>query len=365
MRGLALVMLIGCASPDPRRADSILITADTAHVASLGSVPYELQLATDGLLLPEQLNFAGASWIASTEACPTEAGVGVNVFPAVRAAAKGQGGDPPSPTDTSTKIEIELNGPAIARVRSHWAVDYACEGHNNTASGDLVLTLFPSGRIIRRDEHVFATQTTLTMPNMPCGCAQASDYYFTSSWTFPEAAVARDDHDLPASNSLLQACAIVSGVGGVALAWPDSHTRFHPTTSNAFVYDWDAGATTLGTGEHAVTTRMQLGTATSCPMLLAKLEMPAISVAGEITTVGDDGIYAVDHPESGTFAITASTTIPPGWAIALHLGGADHIKITGEGADGYVVEDDHGIGRTLIYFPKELAAGSSLSVEVD
>lgn len=369
MRGSVLLCaaVAACASPEPRAGDPVIaVVAD--HVISTGAVAYDLGFATTGLPMPEHLMFGGADWIANGETCPLESGVGINLYPAFRALASTYGGDPPSSTG-ATELVVEMSGPAVARVRARWAVDYMCSGHANTASGDTLFTLFPSGRIIRHDEHVIGSDVGLTGASGACGCTGGSSYFLTSSWGFPDTVTNTSETGdaLPdPAPGLTRACAIAND-HGIAVAWPDDHTRIHPNDSNAWVYDWTNNATAITPGEHELVTRMQLGATGDCAALLAGLATPQLQIAGQPTSVGADGIYEVSGTHAGSFTIETAAMVPAGWAVAVDLGDATHVQVHGsvETAGWYLVQRDPIAMKTLIYFRDALPAGSTIAVEAE
>jgi len=370
MRGCVLVcsVVASCASPEPRAGEPV-ISVVASHVISSGPIAYDLGFATIGLPMPEHLMFGGTDWIANGEACALESGVGVNLYPAIRAIASSDGGDLPSATGVSGLV-VEMAGPAVARVRARWAVDYTCEGHTNTASGDALFTLFPTGRIIRHDQHVIGSNVGLNGGSGACGCTGGGSYFLTSSWAFPDSVTNTSEQGaaLPEpAPGVVRACAI-DHEHGIALAWPDDHTRIHPNGANAWVYDWTNNATTITVGEHELVTRMQLGSIGDCATLLAGLAAPELQIAGHPTSLSADGIYEVAGTPAGTFTIETAGAVPAGWAVEVDLGGATHVKLHGgadESAGWYVLQRDPIAMRTLIYFRDALAAGSTITVEAE
>jgi len=185
-RWLVVAVAAGCASVPPSPQDRQLLDVDstTGRVLTTANAPiqFSIQFADRGARMPQSIVLDGVNRVASGS-CPTEAGIGIGLFPAANVSAPGLGGD-----DATSSLDVEWSGPTLARISIGWALQYECVTVQQQAHGTSTFTIFPNGRIVRHDVATPST-TTLTVDGHPCGCGAETNFFFTSYWSFSSALV--------------------------------------------------------------------------------------------------------------------------------------------------------------------------------
>jgi hypothetical protein len=370
MKRLGLLTLVqGCAQPaDPPDVVTLVEAApagDRMVVTAAGV--YALTFGRDGTVrLPETLEIQGAhphGNVLGIDYCPLESLMGVATFPGAAAI----GGETLAAGGTSTSF-LELGGPVIARVRVDYSVPYLCQNAQHL-SGSSVFTMFPDGRIQRQDT-VTSSDTDLT-PATDCGCnhvmtgASGTGYFFTSFYAFDTTATID-----PARGLMPDACATWNDLT-IGMRWLDSsNTRVSPNGKPSFVLDMLTSSEDnfpVVTMTHRSAMMIASGApAPACSDVLARLDLPGISVAGSSKNVDGDGIYRDGEKHTGPVEIRASVAVPP-FAVSLTIG--DHAGVASTVAhDGrwYATQPDAdqgtNEGMTLFWFDHGLAAGEVVTV---
>lgn len=341
---------------------SLVVTTDGdgTHVKS---DVFEIDFPATGVLLPTHLlDATGQELLGSNPACAAESLVGVSVTPALTVA----GGS----SATSSKLTVVEAGPGVVKIRVTYAATYPCPSATSL-SGSTDFTIVPSGRIVREDS-VQPTAEVLS-PSASCGCATSQqNFAFSTFYTFAGAGASQVQTDgTPIADDVFQSCSMYSN-HGIAVSFAqltDTHTRYHAGATAAHVLDWYANATTLPTDQKPMTSAIQIGAGATCQQLQAFLADAPISIGDtQLDSTDHDGIYR-DNLAVHTSAFDikpqpGKPNIPPGFAISVDLGGADHATITrSDGLEGTIgVPQREDGSRYLIFFPGGLAAGETITI---
>ncbi|HEX7701237.1 MAG TPA: hypothetical protein VF403_10955, partial [Kofleriaceae bacterium] len=327
-----LLLVAACADvPTPPQFDGpgLVVSTDSigTHVDSYNSNIFSFIFSATGAKLPIYLTANGEDYLGTSTACAADSGVGFTIAPALTVA----GG---SPASTSMLTVIDP-GPGVVKVRVAFNSAYSCP----TATaiiGTSDFTIFPSGRIVREDS-VTPTTQELT-PSATCGCASAQqNFTFSSAWTFDGAGATQVQEDNSAvAPDVFLACTMYGathpGLGVSFANITGSHTRFHTGATATHAIDFDADATSLATDTKPMTSALQIGAATeTCHQLLVPLVDVPLQIGAQTYAYTDhDGVYRDVNGGAHTaaFDIVATTKpVPPGFAVSVDLGGADHATI--------------------------------------
>lgn len=364
-----LLLVAACADvPTPPQFDGpgLVVSTDSigTHVDSYNSNIFSFIFSATGAKLPIYLTANGEDYLGTSTACAADSGVGFTIAPALTVA----GG---SPASTSMLTVIDP-GPGVVKVRVAFNSAYSCP----TATaiiGTSDFTIFPSGRIVREDS-VTPTTQELT-PSATCGCASAQqNFTFSSAWTFDGAGATQVQEDNSAvAPDVFLACTMYGathpGLGVSFANITGSHTRFHTGATATHAIDFDADATSLATDTKPMTSALQIGAATeTCHQLLVPLVDVPLQIGAQTYAYTDhDGVYRDVNGGAHTaaFDIVATTKpVPPGFAVSVDLGGADHATIVRTPDLGVAagVPQHEADTHYLIFFPDGLAVGETITV---
>jgi hypothetical protein len=364
-----LLLVTACADvPTPAQFDGpgLAVSTDAigTHVDSYNSNNFSFVFSATGAKLPIQLTANGEDYLGTSSACATDSGVGFTLAPAITVA----GG---SPASTSTLTVVDP-GPGVVKVRVAFDTAYSCPVAT-TISGTSDFTIFPSGRIVREDS-VTPTTQELT-PSATCGCATAQqNFTFSSAWTFDGAGATQVQEDnSPVAADVFLACTMYGTTHpGLAVSFANisgAHPRFHTGATATHAVDFDADATSLATDTKPMTSAIQIGAAMeTCHQLLVPLIDVPLQIGAETYPYTDhDGVYRDINGGAHTeaFDIVATTKpVPPGFAVSVDLGGADHATISRSPDLGVAVGVPQHEADThyLIFFPDGLAVGETIRV---
>jgi hypothetical protein len=377
MKGVVvLAVLVGCASVADRSDfddPPIRVTTDTAvHV--IGPT-FQLDFAATGIQLPEHLlvNHGLVDLLGTDDVCQGENRVGIVVSPPAQASA-GTHGD-----GLHSEITTLLAGPAVAKIRVTFAVDYACPGAE-TLSGTTELTVFPNGRIVREDLAVRPSTNQLGLVGT-CGCQQDldpmnfHDLFFTTFWAFdPTGATQVQADGNPVTEDVYAACTMYAqrAVGVAFSQQAGTNTRFHSGLAASHSLDWPTAAhKMLDPDARAMTSAILISdtpptAASDCGKVLAGLADVPLQIGDtRLGSTDHDGIYRdpLSHPT--TFQIKPmGVAVPPGFAISVDLAGASHATLARSPATTRVgIAQREDASRFLIVFFDGLAVGESITVE--
>lgn len=360
-RWVVLAVGAGCASvpPDPGEQRLLEVDAATGRVSTTSRAPmqYTVEFGDHGVRMPQGIFIDGVNRVANGS-CPTEAGVGVSVYPAFVAAAPANGGD-----DATGGLTVEWAGPVIARVVVTWNVAYTCVGAQQ-ARGTSTFTMFPNGRIVRHD---VATPSSTMLPSSmtDCGCSSDTAFFFTSFWTFNGANQSVTSQGTAWMDGETSGCAVYPN-HTIGIAWPDTDTRLtNPGGVSAFVHDWANSAPTLPATERELVSAIMLSeqtTAANCDDVLADLADFPIMVAGSMVVTDDSGIYVDTRHHAGRVEISAPRRIPRGFAISLDVGGFAEVSRTPQLPGSWYATQRDG-GRTVLWFRDGLGVGETIAID--
>jgi hypothetical protein len=374
---IGLTALMGCASvsePPDFSTPGIFIEQNGDDVRVIAP-DYEFDFAATGVHLPEHLKVnQGLTELLGTDAPCYENRAGFSVSPALSVAAGMSG------FAVRSEITPLLAGPAVAKVEVTFAVDYGCPGLE-TVSGKTDFTLFPGGRIVRED--VMVTPSTHRLGKSGnCGCQQEFDpmnfhnLFFTSFWAFDPGNASQVQADgSPVTEDVYAACTMYPD-RAVGVAWamvPGTATRFQPHIAASHILDWVSDQMALDPAPQSITSAIQVSNAqpagpADCGKVLARLaDVPLQIGKTRLDATDHDGIYRDLTPHPDAFTITApDAAVPPGFAISVDLGGADHAVVSrSPAADPIAIaqREIEGSSRFLFVFLDGLAPGDTLMIE--
>jgi hypothetical protein len=372
-----LVALVGCAHVADRTDFTdppIQVTTDTAvHVIA---PTFELDFGATGLHLPEHLrvDHGLVDVLGVDDPCQGESLVGIEATPAVQASAGMRG------LASRSQITAVMAGPAVAKIRVTFAVDYDCP-NAETLAGTSDFTVFPSGRIVREDTMVVPSSDQLGIVGH-CGCQQETnpqnfhDLFFASYWAFDPIGATQVQADGSAVvNDVYAACTMYTP-RAIAVAWkPQSggtNTRYHPQLTASHLYDWPtANHKMLAPTAQSVTSTVAISdtpptAASDCGKILAALADIPLQIDGtRLDVVDHDGIYRDPSVHSTKTVISAAgMAVPAGFAVSLDLGGASHASISRSPASTRVAVAQRESGNRFVFvFFDGLAPGESITIE--
>lgn len=368
-RAWVLFLVAACADvPTPPQFDGpgLIVSTDSVgtHVDSYNSNVFSLVFSATGAKLPIQLTANEKDYLGTATGCAADSGVGFTLAPALTVA----GG---SPASTSTLTVIDP-GPGVVKVRVAFDSAYNCPSATSI-SGTSDFTIFPSGRIVREDS-VSPTKQALT-PSATCGCASAQqNFTFSSAWTFDGVGAMQVQEDnSPVGPDVFLACTMYGTTHpGLAVSFANiagSHTRFQTGATATHAIDFDADATSLATDTKVMTSAIQIGGAMeTCHQLLVPLVDVPLQIGAQTYPYTDhDGVYRDVNGgvRTAAFDIVATTKpVPPGFAVSVDLGGADHATIVRNPDLGVAVGVPQREADThyLIFFPDGLAVGETITI---
>jgi hypothetical protein len=303
------------------------------------------------LVLPVALTTSGTNLFAPNVTC-IQSLAGVLLYPGGRAIGGGAG---------ASAVDIQLGGPAVARVAIDFDVPYQCAHGPEKLTGRTTYTFFPSGRIERVDEDIRAAQSAISDTGS-CTCGAGDDSYFYSTfWSF------RSDMDLaPDGTTRAPGSAGARGCTRadnhlIALAYDDEAVE---AAGGTYTQYWNRGRapfadTTPKRSHSAIALAPDDGI--SCQDLLGRLVDPPLTVGDRLART-EGGIYIDDVVHASTFGITTGAPISAGLALETSLGGARHARVTKGGAATDFTAQAVG-DRILFWFAEPLMPGEQIVVE--
>ena len=376
MRVAVLCLVVACADvPTPPQFDGpglvVSMDGDSARVDSYNANDFSLIFSSTGAKLPVHLIANGVEYLATSfTACAGDSGIGFTLAPALTVS-----GGSPAVSSTLTVIDP---GPGVAKVRVAFDSTYNCPDAT-AMSGTTDFTIFPSGRIVREDS--VAPTTQVLAPSAACGCASAAEpFTFSSAWTFDGVGATQVQEDgSPVSPDVLLACTMYGATHpGLGVAFANisgSHTRFHTGDTATHAVDFAANATSLATDAKPMTSAIQIGAGMeTCGQLLVPLFDVPLQIGTETyCTTDHDGVYRDVNGGAHTAGFDLTPTscnnmpvkpIPPGFAVSVDLGGADHATIVRTPDLGVAVGVPQHEADThyLIFFPDGLALGEKITI---
>jgi len=359
-RWLVVAVAAGCAAVPSSPADRQLLDVDstTGRVSTTSEVPiqFTIQFADRGVRMPQSIVLDGVNRVASGS-CPTEAGIGIGLFPAANASAPGLGGD-----EASSTLDVDWSGPTLARVTIDWTLPYTCVNAVQQAHGTSTFTIFPNGRIVRHDIATPST-TMLRVDGTPCGCGAETNFYFTSYWAFSSAQNVMPD-GTPMVDGARAGCAVYPN-HTIGLAWPDTDTRLLTDGMSAFVHDWATDSPTLAPNQRELVSAIILSNETAparCGLVVADLDDFPITIAGSQVITDESGIYVDNRTHNDPVTITAPRRLPRGFAVSLDVGDYAEVTRTPEKDDGwFATQTDNG--HVVFWFRDGLGVGESITID--
>ena len=374
---IGLTALAGCASvPEPTGLSTpgIFIEQEGDRVRVVAP-DYELDFSPTGVHLPDHLKVdEGRTDLLGADAPCFESRAGFSVTPAVSVDAGMPG------KAARSELVTLLAGPAVAKIEVTFSVDYDCPGME-TVSGKTAFTMFPGGRIVREDVMVAPSTNPLGKVGN-CGCQQETKSHnfhnlvFTSFWAFYPGNANQVQADGDAVTQDVYAACTMYPDRAIGVAWemaPGTATRFHPHAAASHVLDWVADHTALDPTPQSITSAIQISNArpagpADCGKLLARLaDVPRQIGQTRLEASDHDGIYRDPTPHRDAFTITApEAAVPPGFAISVDLGGADHAVVRrSPAADPIAIaqREIEATSRFLFVFIDGLAPGDTLTIE--
>jgi len=363
----------GCATaPSFSLPEQRLLVSTDHGVRVLGS-NFELDFAATGVHMPEHLLVNHVDVLGVDDSCRGENRIGIAVSPAVQASAGVASDSNPEPL-------VLAAGPLIAKVQVHYALDYTCP-KKERLSGISEFTIFASGRIARWDSQVQPSNNSLVRFG-ECGCqhetdsANFRDLFFASFWAFDPVGANQVQADgNPVTDDVLAACTLYTD-HAIAVAWQnpppaESHTRFHSQRTASHSLDWPTSDhhMILPT-QQSVTSEIQITAAApqsknTCAASLANLAKAPLRIGSLSLNTDNDGVYRDPTVHTAAFDIVAGTAaVPPGFAISVDLGGADHAVIKDQNDTEHIAIAQREEGsRFFIIFNDVLMPGDSLTIE--
>jgi hypothetical protein len=344
-------------SPEERVLLEVNTAAGRVSTTSDAPIQFTLQFADRGVRMPQSIVLDGVNRVAPG-ACPREAGIGIGLFPAANASAPGLGGD-----EGSSVLEFDWTGPTLARATVTWSLSYECVTVQQQARGASTFTVFPNGRIVRHDVATPST-TMLTVDGNPCGCDAATNFFFTSYWSFTPTPQVMPD-GTPMLDGATAGCAVYSN-HMIGVAWPDTDTRvLNETPMSSFVHDWATDSPTLPPDERELTSAIVLSKETApakCADVVADLDDFPILVAGSQVITDESGVYIDTREHSDPVAITTTRRLPRGFAVSLNVGDFAEVTRSPPKDDGWFATQPDD-GPTVFWFRDGLAVGESIVID--
>ncbi len=376
IRVVGAIVIAGCASVrEPSTLTDEPVVVEQGTGVSIIGPDYQLDFAATNIHMPQQLTIAGVPRMSGDVQSNAylQHGAGVNLQPIFNASAPDFDGatmqDQTHYAAVASTLDVQLAGPAIARVRVGWTIAFRCDdvsvGGTHTAHGVSTFTTFPSGKIVRTDV-ASATDHALAEPTsgnpITCGLfaldPNDSDLLsFNSYWTFNSPL----DDDVDATGAAIafnrhvhmypSACATYDDrYLGVVFGGTESHIT--DDGLNWFGYDFVNSMPRIDTTEYSTETQYATAPRSSgCGAAIAALATPVLAIDG-VPLVVQDGLAVdpVPHPER--FALTSTGTTPAGFAIEVDLGGHDHLELhrsDGVEGDGWFIPQADG-ASTILWF---------------
>ncbi len=372
----ALIVLSGCTTiPDSPFVDSpIRVSTDAKGSVAVSGPNFELSFAATGIHLPEHLwvDKGRIDLLGTEDVCNGESRVGIVVVPAAQASAGTRG------NALRSEITTLLAGPAVAKIRVTFAVDYDCPGPQSL-TGTSEFTVFPTGRIVREDIAVRPSTDPLARVGN-CGCQHETepinfhDLVFSSFWAFqPNGATQVQPDGSPIANSPYQVCTMYAQ-RAVGVAWTQplgTATRYHSNLAASHNLDWPTIDGKIEPMPQSVTSAVVLsdtppGALSDCAKVLAGLANVALTIGNtHLEATDHDGIYRDPAPHSTSFDVRAvNQPIPPGFAISVDLAGANHATLTRSPETGRVgIAQREAGNRFLFTFFDGLSPGDRITIE--
>ena len=371
---VALLAIAGCASIDSAPGlvtPAITVTNDPVVVSGPA---LELDFSATGTHMPDHLKSSdGTELLGSDDPCTGSSQIGFAVSPAVSAVAGMTG------TGVQSTVSVVESGPVLAKVHVAFAVNYACP-NAETLQGTSDFTIFPSGRIVREDLNVQPSTDTLEKTGT-CGCQQESDaanfknFYFGTFYAFDPTGATQVQADGTAVPDGVFAACTMYAQRAVAVQFDQFQsgvsTRYHAQKTASHAYDWASDQTELAPAQQGTTSAIFVSnkapaSLAECGGLIGRLADVPLAIGTETPAkTGHDGVYRAITPHPEPFVIKPVTdNIPPGFAIAVDLGGADHATIVRSpdlGTPPAMVQREQGT-TFLIYFPDGLAPGETITI---
>jgi hypothetical protein len=334
-----------CLSTPPYQPETKVSYAPAGAGGTVTGPGFELQFAADSAFhFPDALRIDGVDVLGheSMPGCFEEDEAGVLIAPTPRISAHG-GAEP-----VSNRLVPALLGPAVVQVRVEWATRLACSTARNP-NGNSTFTVFPDGRIVRRDVVADPSQTEISANE--CACDRAADgsegFTVSTYWTlarqhFVDMFSSQERLDLPdpgqtPSNNESAACLAGDGFQ-VAIAWPDS-TSSSVRGGNAVIafarnmmyrdskldaFTWDNG-----TAMFIERRGCDVALARAAEHIAPRLDGPRLTINGEtLAPAAHDGIFG----GTGGGAGGGSGDGEPGIALA-----GDRAELAGTTASSFAV----------------------------
>lgn len=356
----------GCAQtpPAPFREPSVQVTTDQG--VRVTAATFELDFAATGIHMPERLLVNHSDVLGAIDPCQGENRIGIWVKPAIQASAGGSAG--------SSDIAVLASGPAMAKVRVTYEINYSCPT-NERLTGTTEFTILPAGRIVREDIDIKPSSNPLSLGGQ-CGCAQPTDtdLFFSSFWAFAAGGkqVLADGSKVDVeSDAVYEACTTYDH-HAIGVAWQRIGTTHSRAERPVHVLNWPmTDHKMLEATPQSVTSAIQISATplaqdSDCGELIDRLaDVPLTIGAMRFAATDHDGIYRDPAIHNAAFDIAAGdVAVPAGFAISVDLGGASHAVITrdGEPLQAAVVQREAG-NRFVIAFGDGLALGEHVTIE--
>lgn len=168
----------GCLSTPPYQPEVAVAYTDDGAGGTASGPGFALHFATGtGFHFPDRLAIDGSDILGHDpdSACFAENEAGIQLKPTPRISADGDA------VQVENQLATALRGPAVVQVQLAWATRLSCSTMR-APHGTSTFTVFPDGRIVRRDTLDDASSMPLTA--ITCACdSQGNTFTVSSYWT--------------------------------------------------------------------------------------------------------------------------------------------------------------------------------------
>jgi hypothetical protein len=338
MSRVALLACVGCASVPPaedsnvRGGPELTVYDDGAEISGTG---FSMSFAKTGVRLPTSL--IHGEEVFGTSSCPTPSRAGVSVAPFQTAVGERMASGFDQAKNT---LDVTMAGPAVVEIAVAYEVPYACEGPQ-ALRGTATFTLFPSGRIVRRDTVQASTGqmiTNATACTETCNGVQR-DATLEVFWALRAGSQRSRADDTPiAAGSTVDgemSCA-ANEIHTAAIAWGSSMTRAgEPVVGQALLYTHELFDKLAAVPQATLTSTSVILVAPGrelCSTVMRRLRVPPAIVFDSGTPrdvmIDASGIYSdVTTGDRVEVRPRAGESIDDGFAVRLAIRDPEHLRL--------------------------------------
>lgn len=352
-----------------RSGPELTVYDDGAEISGTG---FSMSFAKTGVRLPTSL-IHGVE-VFGESSCPTPSRAGASIAPFQTAVGERMvaGFD-----QAKNTLDVTLAGPAVVEIAVAYDVPYACEGPQSLR-GTATFTLFPSGRIVRRDTVQGSTGqmiTNATACAQTCNGAQR-DATLELFWALRAGGErSRPDDSAIARGATVDAAFSCAAYDEhtAAIGWSGSvmARAGEPVVNEPLLYTHELFDKVSVVPQAMLTSSSVILVAPgreACSALMRRLRVPPAIVFDNGTPrdvmLDGSGIYSdVTVGDRVEVRPRAGESIDDGFAVRLAIADPGHLRIrrsSGEKPE-YTVQPDGA--HTIIWITEGIAAGGAVTIE--